>query len=55
LGRLKKFNEEQIDLVTEILRYVRDNSSGHGTDAGKALDRYWETPEAKKKTIVCLP
>jgi len=49
LGRLKRLTDDQIDTVVDFLRLVQERSEAHGTDAEKALKRYWETPEARKK------
>ena len=49
LRRLKCLTDDQIDTVVDFLRLVQERSETHGTYAEKALKRYWETPEARKK------
>ena len=55
LARLKHLNDAQIDCVIEFLRLVQERSKTHGADASKALVRYWQTPEARRKTVVYVP
>jgi len=57
LARLKRLSDPQIDAVISFLRFVRDNDKGHtyGDLAGKALQRYWETPDARRRTLIQAP
>jgi hypothetical protein len=57
LARLKRLSDPQIDAVISFLRFVRDNDKGHtyGTLAAKALHRYWETPDARRRTLIQAP
>jgi hypothetical protein len=57
LARLKRLSDAQIDAVISFLRFVRDNDKGHtyGDLAGKALKRYWETPDARRRTLIQAP
>ena len=49
IGRLKALSYDQIDVVTEFLRFVRDNKEEESRAANIALEKYWETGEAKRK------
>jgi hypothetical protein len=55
LGRYKRFSDAQIDAVIEFLRQVRAAEGFEGKMAKDALERYWETPAARRKTIIQLP
>ena len=55
LSRLKRLNDAQIDCVIEFLRFVESHSEVHGSDAAKALKRYWLKPQARQKTIIDAP
>ena len=55
LGRYKHLSDAQIDAVISFLREVRDAGSFEGDLAEKALTRYWETPEARRRTIIHVP
>ncbi len=57
LARLKRLSDSQIDAVISFLRFVRDNDKGHtyGDLATKALQRYWETPDARRRTLIQAP
>jgi hypothetical protein len=52
LGRLKALNDAQISCVISVLELLSKTSETHGADSLKALDRYWLTPEAHRKTVV---
>ena len=57
LARLKRLSDAQIDAVISFLRFVRDNDKGHTYRdlATKALQRYWETPDARQRTLIQAP
>jgi len=57
LARLKRLSDAQIDAVISFLRFVRDNDNAHtyGDLAAKALQRYWETPDARRRTLIQAP
>ena len=57
LARLKRLSDAQIDAVISFLRFVRDSDNGHtyGDLAAKALQRYWETPDARRRTLIQAP
>jgi hypothetical protein len=57
LARLKRLSDPQIDAVISFLRFVRDNDKGHtcGNLSAKALQRYWETPDARRRTLIQAP
>ena len=55
LGRLRALNDSQICCVIAVLELLSKSSETHGADSLKALDRYWLTPEAHRKTVVYVP
>ena len=55
LGRFKRFSDTQIDTVVEFLRQIRAASGFEGQMAKEALEAYWETSEARRRTIIHLP
>jgi hypothetical protein len=55
LGRYKVFEDVQIDVVIEFLRLVYAGGGFEGKMAKDALDRYWETPDSRRRSIVHLP
>ena len=52
LGRLKRLNEPQIACATEFLQFIAQHSETYSSDAVEALNTYWLTPDAKRKTII---
>jgi hypothetical protein len=52
LRRLKRLSEPQIDTVTDFLHLFRDRSESCGIDAVEALEHYWDTPEAHRKSAL---
>ncbi len=52
LGRLKRLNEAQIVCVTEFLQFIAQHNETYGSDAVEALNNYWLTSDAKRKTII---
>ena len=55
LARLKKLDDPQIDAVIAFLRFVEASGSRDAIDASKALNRYWQTPQARQKTLLEYP
>ena len=55
LARFKLFSDVQIDTVTDFLRYVRAAGGFEGKMAEETLEAYWETPEARRRTIIHTP
>lgn len=55
LGRYKRFTDPQIDAVVEFLQEVRDVGGFERKMAAEDLAKYWETPEARRCTIIHLP
>jgi hypothetical protein len=55
LSRLKRLSDAQIDAVISFLRLIRDGGGFDATLADKALQRYWETPDARRPTLIQLP
>ena len=55
LGRYKRLSEAQIQAVIAFLRAVRDGGGFYGDLAAKALQRYWETPESRRPSIIHVP
>jgi hypothetical protein len=51
LGRFKRFSDPQIDVVVEFLREVRRAGGFEAGMALEALDKYWETGDARQRTI----
>ena len=54
LGRYKRFTDTQIDVVTAFLQRVRTAGGFEGKMAAEGLAKYWETPEARRRTIIHL-
>jgi len=50
LRRLKRLREPEIDAVTDFLHLFQDRSESCGIDAFEALEHYWHTPEAHRKS-----
>ena len=50
LRRLKRLSEPQIGAVTDFLHLFRDRSESCGADAVEALEHYWHTAEAHRKS-----
>jgi|SRR5581483_4004330 len=55
LGRFKRFSDTQIDTIIDFLRQIRAAGGFEGKMAGEALDAYWESPEARRRTITHVP
>jgi hypothetical protein len=55
LARFKRMTDPQIEAVIEFLRVVQNTPSLYGDLARKALKRYWETPESRRRTIIHAP
>jgi hypothetical protein len=55
LGRYKRFSDMQIDTVIDFLRHIRAAGGFEGKMAEEAVQAYWETPEARRRTIIHLP
>jgi hypothetical protein len=61
LARLKRLTDSQIDAVISFLRLVRTLPNiGSEPDvcaelASTALQRYWETPDARRRTLIYVP
>jgi len=55
LVRFKRFSDTQIDTVAEFLRQIRAAGGFEGKMAEEALEAYWETSEARRRTIIHLP
>ena len=55
LVRLKALNDSQISCVIGVLNLLSKNSETHSADSLTALDRYWLTPEAYRKTATYAP
>ena len=55
LGRFKRFSDTQIDAVTDFLRQIRAAGGFEEKMAEEALEAYWETSEARRRTIIHLP
>jgi hypothetical protein len=55
LARYKRLSDRQIDLVIKFLRLVCGKQDHYGNLAGKALKRYWEKPDARRRTIIEAP
>jgi hypothetical protein len=55
LGRYKRFNDPQMDAVIAFLKYVCAKEDFEGKMAKEALARYWDTPEARRRTIIHVP
>jgi hypothetical protein len=54
-ARLKCLSDSQIDAVIGFLHVVRDHGGIHAAEATDALREYWETPEARRRTLVYVP
>lgn len=50
LRRLKRLSEPEIDAVTDFLHLLQNRSESCGIDAVEALEHYWHTPEAHRKS-----
>jgi hypothetical protein len=50
LRRLKRLSEPQISAVTDFLQLFQGRSESCGIDAVEALEHYWHTPEAHRKS-----
>jgi hypothetical protein len=55
LGRYKRFTDPQIDAVIAFLQRVRTAGGFEGKMAAEGLVKYWETHEARRRTIIHLP
>jgi hypothetical protein len=52
LRRLKRLSDPQIQAVTDFLHLFQDRSESCGIDAVEALEHYWYTPEAHRKSAL---
>jgi hypothetical protein len=52
LRRLKRLSEPEIAAVTDFLHLFQDRSESCGIDAVEALENYWHTPEAHRKSAL---
>jgi len=52
LRRLKRLSNPQIDAVTRYLHLFQDRSETRSIDAVEALEHYWHTPEAHRKSVL---
>ena len=50
LRRLKRLSEPEIGAVTDFLHLLQNRSESCGIDAVEALEHYWRTPEAHRKS-----
>jgi hypothetical protein len=50
LRRLKRLSEPEIGAVTDFLHLLQNRSESCGNDAVEALEHYWHTPEAHRKS-----
>jgi len=55
LSRLKRLTDEQIDVVTDFVRWVSESEKFQKSYADKALTKYWETPDARRRTLIYVP
>jgi hypothetical protein len=55
LARFKRFSDTQIDTVIDFLRQIRTAGGFEGQMAQEALEAYWETSEARRRTIIHVP
>jgi hypothetical protein len=55
LSRVKKLSDTQIGAVINVLRFVRDSGGLYVAEANEALSRYWETPDAWRRTLIYAP
>jgi hypothetical protein len=55
LARFKRFSDTQIDTVIDFLREIRAAGGFEGQMAEEALEEYWETSEARRRTIIHMP
>jgi hypothetical protein len=55
LSRFKRLTDEQINVVTDFVRWVHQAGGFHRPYAEKALKEYWETPDARRRTLIQAP
>ena len=55
LSRFKHLTDEQIDVVTDFVRWLRQAGGFHRPSADEALNKYWETPDARRRTLIQAP
>ena len=55
LARYKRLSDSQIECVIEFLRLITAQNSAYADEATQALEKYWLTPDAKRKTLIYAP